>query len=200
MSKGNQNTMESKSVTIGDIFKADQVFTLPNMLSFLRLLLGGYIYYLMIHHRLQEVTVWIAIAIASDYLDGIVARAQHKISEMGKIIDPLADKVCIGLASIALYQEYGLPLWLVLLIILRDVGILVGSVMLISRLKFVVPSALPGKITVTVISATLLAFLYGIQPLQQPLVWLTLVMLFYSAGYYLKSAWEMWRKTEKNDR
>ncbi len=189
--------MDARSVTIADIFKPQQVFTLPNLLSFIRLLLGGYIYYLMIHHQVQEATLWIIIAIASDYLDGIVARAQHRISEMGKIIDPLADKVAIGLASIALYQEYGLPLWLVVLIIGRDIGILLGSVLLISRLKFVVPSAIPGKITVTVIAATLLSFLYGLQVLQQPLVWLTLIMIILSSAYYLKNAWEMWHKTEK---
>ncbi len=189
--------MESKPASLGQLLKPSQLFTLPNLLSLLRLLLGGYIYHLMMTHQVAAATVWIAIAIASDYLDGMIARAQHRISEMGKIIDPLADKVCIALASIALHQEYGLPFWLVVVIIARDVGILIGSVVLISRLKFVVPSAWPGKITVTVISATLLSFLYGVQPLQQPLVWLTLIMILYSAGYYLWIAWRMWQKRER---
>ncbi len=189
--------MESKPATLGQLLKPDQLLTLPNLLSLLRLLLGGYIYHLMITHQVAAATLWIAIAIASDYLDGMIARAQHRISEMGKIIDPLADKVCIGLASVALHQEYGLPLWIMVLIITRDVGILLGSVLLISRLKFVVPSALPGKVTVTVISATLLSFLYGIQALQQPLVVLSLIMIVYSAGYYLWNAWRMWQKRER---
>ncbi len=189
--------MESKPASLGQLLKPSQLFTLPNLLSLLRLLLGGYIYHLMMTHQVAAATVWIAIAIASDYLDGMIARAQHRISEMGKIIDPLADKVCIALASIALHQEYGLPFWLVVVIIARDVGILIGSVVLISRLKFVVPSAWPGKITVTVISATLLSFLYGVQLLQQPLVWLTLIMILYSAGYYLWIAWRMWQKRER---
>ena len=166
------------------IFQRRLIFTLSNALSFARLLSGIYIYYLIQTHRVLEALIFIALAIASDFLDGYFARKQHQINKQEKILDPLADKFCIGLAAIALHQGYGLPLWLVGLIIGRDVLILVGSVVLMTRLNYVVASAWPGKIAVTIIAALLLSHLFQLSPLQTPLQMLTLLFLLFSAAYY----------------
>ncbi|NOX37371.1 MAG: CDP-alcohol phosphatidyltransferase family protein [Calditrichaeota bacterium] len=179
------------------IFQRSLIFTLSNALSFARLLSGIYIYYLIQTHQVFLSVVVIALAIVSDFLDGYFARKQHQISELGKILDPLADKFCIGLASIALYQGYGLPLWLVVLIIGRDVFILIGSVVLMTRLNYVVASAWPGKIAVTIISALLLSHLFQIRVLQVPLQALTLLFLLFSAGYYAIKFYHLLKRKEK---
>ena len=181
------------------IFQRPLIFTLSNAMSFARLLSGTYIYYLIQTHQVLLSVIVIALAIASDFLDGYFARKQHQISELGKILDPLADKFCIGLASIALYQGYGLPLWLVVLIIGRDILILIGSVVLITRLNYVVASAWPGKIAVTIISALLLSHLFQIHVLQRPLQALTFLFLLFSASYYAIKFYQLMKPKEKVD-
>jgi len=126
----------------------------------------------------------IFLAIVSDILDGHFARKWNQISEMGKVLDPLADKVCIALSSIALYQAYGLPFWILALIIGRDILIVLGALLLMGRMNYVVPSAMPGKIAVALISALLLSYLFGIKFLQFPLEILTLLFILASALFY----------------
>ena len=176
------------------IFQRRQIFTYSNAMSFARLLLGIFIYYLIRNHQLAAVLVFGIIAVASDFLDGYIARQRNEITEFGKVLDPLADKISIALASIALHQGYGLPLWIVGIIIGRDVLIILGSLLLMNRLKFVVASALPGKIAVTTISSLLASYLFGIEILQVPLQILTLILIVYSSGYYSLKFYQLLRK------
>ncbi len=143
------------------------------------------IYKLLLAHQLQIVSILIFLGIVSDFLDGYFARKWNQISEMGKVLDPLADKVCIALASIALYQSYGLPFWMLVIIIGRDVLIVLGALLLMGRINYVIPSAMPGKIAVTLISALLLSYLFNVQFLQKPLEYLTLFFIIASALFYL---------------
>ena len=110
------------------IFQRRLVFTLSNGLSFARLLSGIYIYYLIQTHRVFEALIFIALAIASDFLDGYFARKQHQISELGKILDPLADKFLLVSCYLSLAWMGALPGWLVLVVVGRDLVILFGAV------------------------------------------------------------------------
>lgn len=76
------------------------------------------------------------LAIASDAIDGYIARTQKQETQAGSILDPLADKLLIISAFICLYTIEGLPLgirfplWVVLVVISRDVIILIGSMLI----------------------------------------------------------------------
>ena len=70
-------------------------------------------------------------AAATDLLDGFVARRTGQISRLGKILDPVADKLFIGCVSVALVWWREFPLWLLTIQVARDLAIVsVGSVML----------------------------------------------------------------------
>lgn len=166
------------------LFRREQIFTFSNLLSFLRLLLGAVIYWFIKSRNLEVALPLIFIAIISDFLDGYMARRLNQISEVGKVLDPLADKFCIALGSIAIYQSYGLPLWVVVVIIGRDLLIILGSLLLMGKLNYVVPSAQPGKLTVSVISLLLLSYLFQISVLYVPLQILTLLFIVVSAAHY----------------
>lgn len=89
-------------------------------------------------------------------LDGFLARKRNEISELGKIIDPLADKVCIITISLILLFQGVIPYWFVLIIVLRDVLIFSGGVYLKNSKKVVLMSNWAGKISVFIIGLTLL--------------------------------------------
>ena len=97
------------------------------------------------------IVIWI-----SDLLDGYLARKRNEITELGKIIDPLADKFCIIAISIILLVQNVIPLWFVLIIVLRDVIIFSCGLYLKYVKNIVLMSNRTGKISVFIIGLTLL--------------------------------------------
>jgi CDP-diacylglycerol--glycerol-3-phosphate 3-phosphatidyltransferase len=166
------------------IFEKGKIFTLSNLLSLLRLLGAFYLYHVTAQKNLLLTLVVTLILIATDFADGFFARKFNQVSEMGKVLDPLADKFCAALGMLALYQYYGLPLWITVVIIGRDILIVLGSLILMSRLPYVTPSAMPGKIAVTILSFLFLIYIWEIEPLQIPLQVLTFLALLVSAAHY----------------
>jgi CDP-diacylglycerol---glycerol-3-phosphate 3-phosphatidyltransferase len=125
------------------------IFTISNFLSLLRVLLLPFIYYCLTLGT-QTGDYWALIlmlaAAATDIFDGVLARYRHTISSFGKIIDPLADKVCMGAIVVFLIVLRGFPVWLVVLILFRDAVIFLTSAFLIRHYKIVFPSNLWGKV------------------------------------------------------
>ncbi len=86
------------------------------------------------------------MAALTDLLDGWIARIRNTISSFGKIIDPVADKICIVTIAIFLIILRGFPVWLLVLILSRDVVIVLASAFLIRNHKIVFPSNFWGKL------------------------------------------------------
>ena len=167
------------------IFEKGKIWTLSNFLSFVRIFFGIGIYFLIQSRMNYEAIAVGILAMLSDYADGYFARKRNEVSELGKV-DPLADKIGIGLGSIALHQAYGLPLWVVLFIIGRDVLILTGSIILVSRMPYVVPSEMPGKMAVTIIALMLLSYLFELTAVQKPLLYLSVIAILISFFWYAR--------------
>ena len=163
-----------------------KIWTYSNILSISRLIMGVVLYFLIISEHSYWAILVAIIAVITDYADGYVARKRGETSELGKILDPVADKVAVALGAIGLYQTYDLPLWIVIVIIGRDILILIGSIFLFEKLRGVVASEMPGKIAVTIISVLLLAYLFGWHPVKIPLLYLTLIALVFSFTFYLQ--------------
>lgn len=101
------------------------LLSLPNIVSLLRIVLIPVFLYLIFiptkEHRLYALLVFI-IASITDFLDGWIARRLKQESEMGKFLDPLADKFLVVAALIAfLILDPLVPLWMVIVIVGRDV-------------------------------------------------------------------------------
>jgi CDP-diacylglycerol--glycerol-3-phosphate 3-phosphatidyltransferase len=121
----------------------------------------------------------------SDLADGYLARKFNQITEFGKIIDPLADKVCIGLIVLSLVQQGDLPIWYVGIVIGRDLLILTAGTYLSSKIKFVLPSNKLGKYTVTSIALVIaLAMLKANGLLLNLFIYISVVMIFASLYVY----------------
>jgi cardiolipin synthase (CMP-forming) len=162
-------------------------WTIPNMLSLSRLVLVVPITYLII---VDGSLLWIfglvVVAVATDYFDGRIARWSNTVSEWGKVLDPLADKAAAAMVVMALVIRGSLPLWLLVLILVRDVLIVLGGARLAKKTGQVVMSVMAGKIAVSALALTVLAALLRADPpIVTWLVYLTAALMVISFGIYV---------------
>lgn len=109
--------------------------TIPNLISIIRLFLVPVIVWLMLTGQQLEAFIVFLIAGLSDLLDGALARLMQSYSELGKYLDPIADKVLLMTVLITLGLQGKLPSWLVILAAFRDFLILGGALLLIINAK-----------------------------------------------------------------
>jgi CDP-diacylglycerol--glycerol-3-phosphate 3-phosphatidyltransferase len=95
----------------------------------------------------------------TDLFDGYFARSRNEVSELGKIIDPVADKVSVITISMIMLITGIIPLWFFLVIMLRDIVILSGGLYVKKKKGIVLQSNIIGKLTVFVIGFTLMNML-----------------------------------------
>lgn len=142
------------------------------------------------YHRYLA-AVLLVLAAATDYLDGYFARKYDEISELGKIIDPLADKIAVGVVVFILYLKCMLPEYIFFIVISRDVIIFIGGIIVSNKIGKVLPSNLLGKITVFILGIYLLLLVVGLQEYPtffQLFNYLIVLMSFVSLlGYVIRS-------------
>lgn len=130
------------------------LWTWSNAISAVRLMMTiPILWSLLQQHSLMAVMLCL-LAAATDWLDGFVARRTHTVSEWGKVIDPLADKVLVGSVVAVLLLMNKLPFWFVATVLGRDAVILLGSVVARRYTSVVLPSLWSGKIAVSSIAVT----------------------------------------------
>lgn len=160
------------------------IFTISNLFSFIRIFLVIPIFFLIAEDNQILLLLFIIFAIATDMLDGYLARKFNQITMLGKILDPLADKICVAGGLIALTMYKGFPWWLMIIIVVRDIIIIAGSIVIYIRKKFVAPSNRPGKITVFLIAILAISHILAIDWISDPLSVVVLAMIIYSAIRY----------------
>lgn len=132
-----------------------RVMTWSNMISFSRILVAFPIVYLHYINDLQVTTttsILILYGVISDYLDGLIARKTNTISEVGKMIDPIADKLCALVLFVYTVWIGWIPLWFLILAMFRDISIMLGSYFIKSKYDKVAMAIMSGKISVNVLA------------------------------------------------
>lgn len=164
-------------------------YTVSNLISFSRILTP--IPLILLHQQFGEaamawlifLTAYIAI---SDYLDGLAARKLDQITELGKFLDPLADKICASILFIyTVYLEL-IPLEFFGVLLIRDSLILAGSFFIKKKHGKVAMSVMSGKIYVNLLSLYwIVAFFMPTQEtLKTILLTLTLILMMFSFFVY----------------
>jgi cardiolipin synthase len=143
----------------------------------------------------------------TDFLDGIIARVKKEKTSLGKVLDPLADKLLLMNAFIWIYAlrqslplEYKLPFWVVLIVVSRDLLILLG-IAIFSFLKVEVAIApnIWGKLTTLLQMSTILCLLLDLDI--SPFVWsLACLLTFISGITYLARGIKALNVIDNNDR
>ena len=106
----------------GEPYDTERVLTVPNILSFIRLLgVPLFLWLLLERHSDVWAVVVLAIGGATDWLDGKLARSWHQRSRLGQVLDPMADRAYILATLIGLAIRDIVPWWLVVLLGARDV-------------------------------------------------------------------------------
>ncbi|ALP52507.1 CDP-alcohol phosphatidyltransferase [Candidatus Tenderia electrophaga] len=100
---------------------------LPNLISIARILLTLPVAYLLLQDRFSEALLLFFIAGISDALDGYLAKRFGWHSRLGSILDPLADKLLLVTAFVCLGWIGIIPLWLVVMVLGRDLIIILGA-------------------------------------------------------------------------
>jgi cardiolipin synthase len=101
---------------------------IPNFLTIMRLVLVVPICYLLVQEDYETALIVFFIAAFSDAIDGVIARKFGWQSRLGSILDPLADKAMLISAYVCLGWIGLLPMWLVVLVLARDLIIVIGAI------------------------------------------------------------------------
>ncbi len=109
-----------------------RIATVPNLLSSIRILLIPVFVLLILHHGTEGAgLVLLGAVVSTDWIDGYIARHTGQVSNLGKVLDPVADRLAIAAGLISLMVRNAFPVWAGLLVLVRDaLVILVGAVVL----------------------------------------------------------------------
>ncbi len=173
------------------------MWNISNQLSLLRLFLTIPCA-IALWYDLRIFTLIIAfIAIVSDYLDGYLARKLNQVTDLGKILDPIADKVLVLTIIVVMILKNDIPLWLASFIIFRDIAILLGGI-LIKKLKgIVLVSNYWGKWAVSAIALYIVMTITDISYPEIILVVIVTALLTISFGTYIYRAYKIFFMNEE---
>lgn len=147
------------------------LLTLANVLTLCRLLLCFPIFFLLWSGANRWLTLAVfGVAALTDTFDGYFARARNEISTLGKLLDPVADKLLVVGTLLAFAVRGTIPTWWLVVLALKEAALLMGGLVLLGTSRRVVASRMPGKAATTVLLAGIAAVLVGWEALGRPLL------------------------------
>lgn len=166
---------------------------LPNKLTVLRVIMVPFFVLFMLTDLGREAGKWIALVIfclasLTDMLDGKIARARNLVTNFGKFMDPLADKLLVCSAMICLIPTGQLPAWVVIVIIAREF-IISGFRLVASDSGIVIAASYWGKfktVSQMLMVIVLIADLGGVfDMIGTALIWIALILTVVSLVDYI---------------
>ena len=164
---------------------------LPNKLTLLRIaLIPLFIVVLMTGHYAISAVIFI-VASLTDALDGYIARKYHLITNFGKIMDPLADKLLVTAAFVCLVQLGDIEAWMVIVILARELTI-TGLRAVAASEGIVIAAANSGKLKTVLQMLAIIALLFQNYPFSlwhipfaDAMLWAAVFMTIYSGVEYI---------------
>ena len=167
-----------------------RIFAIPVFL--LILVLGG-------HSQAWQIVAAIlfAVAAATDWLDGYLARKWNIVSNFGKFADPLADKMLVMTAFIMLVELGMVPAWIAAIIICRELAVTGLRLLLVENGGTVLAAAMPGKIKTFTQMFSIIFLLLHFSMIGTLLLYVALIFTIYSGYDYFKGARFLFKDTFK---
>lgn len=190
--------MENKSGT------KNQILTIPNVLSLFRVALIPLIVwaYCGLDNPYLALSLIILSAL-TDIVDGFIARKFNMVSDFGKILDPIADKLTQGTVTICLTLKYRLMHVLVILFIVKEILMGIMGAITLKRYGEVNSAKWYGKVNTIVLYAVIMALV--IFPninvtLANALIWLCMAIMVLSLLLYVRFYLKIWKGKTQNER
>jgi len=142
----------------------------PNLLAFCRILLLPFIFFFLAQdttHSVILALILIALALATDLLDGYLARKLNQITDLGRILDPLADKLGLGASLVFIIVHRDFPIWAAGLLFVKDLLTLIAAIAMVKRRGFILMSNIWGKWNSVIWALMVLVYLARIRGLEQ---------------------------------
>lgn len=127
----------------------NRIFTIPNVISFIRLCMVPVYMVLLLNGYDLLATFVFALAAGTDWIDGQLARRTNCVSKLGQLLDPAVDRILMSCGVIGLMLVGRLPIWIVFVVLGRDLMLLVGGAYLLKRYHERVAVIYPGKVATT---------------------------------------------------
>jgi cardiolipin synthase len=113
---------------------SSRIATVPNLISTIRIvLIPAFVVLILDHDTTAAGLILFGFVVATDWVDGVIARRTGQVSELGKILDPTADRLAIAAGLIALAVRGVFPWWAALSILVRDVVVIVVGLVVLLR-------------------------------------------------------------------
>ena len=160
--------------------------TIPNLLTLARIFMTPLLAWLLLRKSMTAGFIVFFIAGLTDALDGLLARVLDQKSRLGSYIDPVADKLLLVTSFFLLWRIGEIPLWLMLIIVSRDLIILCGFfVLFFSHVQFEIKPLVSSKLTTLFQLGTVFTLL-GRSILELP-GWIYSVLFVTTAGFSILS-------------
>ena len=167
----------------------DRIFTVANVITFVRLCMAPVaLAVLLMGHDVAAALIFGATA-ATDFLDGQIARRTNTVSRLGQLLDPAVDRLLMICAVVGLLIVGRLPIWIVVLVVLRDGLLVVGGGWLLKKHGIRVPVVYAGKVATTLLFVGLAGLMLNV-PQVPGLGWCDVAWL---PGFNsVSSSWGIW--------
>ena len=181
--------------------REDRILTLANCISISRMVLSIPLVYYLDKNQIQIALGIILLIIFTDLIDGWVARKVNEITHFGKLIDPVADKVCMMVVVIFLVFKVGLPMLLFFFILaIRDIILITMGVYLMFKQDRVFASNKTGKWFVFITSLMMLSFILNLDSLYSyGLYTISIILFLFSTYFYVKRYMKNFKELENTN-
>lgn len=173
------------------LIKFKDFFLFPNILSFLRIFITLPILFVINPVTNFEYVLLITLllfAAATDYFDGYFSRKFNQVTELGKVLDPVADKISMGAILLSLIFIRDFPPLLVYLLLYRDILIVLFGIIIAQKIKSTTSADFIGKLNTTIIAITILLFVLKLENYFFTFFYFLSILFILLSGihYYLK--------------
>ncbi|TVY09315.1 CDP-alcohol phosphatidyltransferase family protein [Paenibacillus cremeus] len=160
------------------------MWNVPNVLTFCRFLLIP-VYLLVFQAGHMKIAFCILVAAGlTDVLDGYIARKRQLVTQLGSMLDPLADKSMMIAVILSLVFSQMISWWAAAAIFLRDIGMIVGSAFFHFRGKITVPANFMGKLTTVLYYIAILLIVFQM-PYAFIYLWFVIIISFLTSVIYI---------------
>ena len=148
--------LEEKSVETTENKYQKKIFTIPNVLSMLRICLIPLIVWLYVGKQDYFLSgIFVIISGITDIVDGYIARTFHMISDVGKVLDPVADKATQVVVMLLLITNFPLIILPICLLVIKEVFMAITGYMIIKKKDIVLGAEWYGKAATVILSVTM---------------------------------------------